>query len=229
MPEHRSAPWYVILQLTPDATPDEIKRAYRRLMNQYHPDRVVGLGEDLVALAEHKAKQLNSAYAEALRALKQQENVVHKDAPAAAPVREDFGSGWRERPAAAMEPEVRYTTVLGDWLHNAEVILRPLSAMVIYGVIVLAGGYLLKFLYESGYMSVGSLMDRFAQDRLVVAERVGGEGRGEARRVREGDSARQGVEEWERWTLSGLDRTERERLRRLYQVAVGGDVRAQDQ
>jgi curved DNA-binding protein CbpA len=29
---------YVVLGLRPEATPDEIKRAYRRLARRYHPD-----------------------------------------------------------------------------------------------------------------------------------------------------------------------------------------------
>ena len=47
-----------------DAGNEEIKHAYRRLMKQYHPDRLVasGLPEEMLKLAQEKAKQINVAY-----------------------------------------------------------------------------------------------------------------------------------------------------------------------
>lgn len=40
----------------------EIRKNYLKLIAQYHPDKVFGLGEELVVLAEKKTKQLNIAY-----------------------------------------------------------------------------------------------------------------------------------------------------------------------
>lgn len=40
----------------------EIKRAYKQLMLQYHPDRVAGLSPDEQKRAEKKAQQINQAY-----------------------------------------------------------------------------------------------------------------------------------------------------------------------
>ncbi|CTP90549.1 J domain-containing protein [Xanthomonas graminis] len=45
-----------------DATDAEIELAYRRLISQYHPDKVVGGSPELRARAEKKASQLNTAY-----------------------------------------------------------------------------------------------------------------------------------------------------------------------
>ncbi|MCX6248184.1 MAG: TerB family tellurite resistance protein [Bacteroidetes bacterium] len=55
---------YDILELTPDATNDELKKAYRRLAVQYHPDKVAHLGEDVKKAATEKFQNLNAAYEE---------------------------------------------------------------------------------------------------------------------------------------------------------------------
>lgn len=49
--------YYKILELSQDASPDEIKKAYRKLALKYHPDKTKG---DKVA--EEKFKQINQAY-----------------------------------------------------------------------------------------------------------------------------------------------------------------------
>lgn len=41
---------------------DEVKRAYRELIKQYHPDKVSGLGIEIKKLAEAKTKEINTAY-----------------------------------------------------------------------------------------------------------------------------------------------------------------------
>ena len=66
--ESESEPWHVVLQVPPDATPAAVQLAYRKLMRQYHPDRVATLGVELQELAERKAKQINAAYEEAKKA-----------------------------------------------------------------------------------------------------------------------------------------------------------------
>ena len=45
-----------------DASPAQIKEAFRKEIVKYHPDRVAGLGIELRELAERKAKELNQAY-----------------------------------------------------------------------------------------------------------------------------------------------------------------------
>lgn len=59
--------WHLILDVAPDATTDEIRRSYKTLMSQYHPDKVAALGDDLKALAERKTKEINSAYQRAMQ------------------------------------------------------------------------------------------------------------------------------------------------------------------
>ncbi|MEA3499677.1 MAG: TerB family tellurite resistance protein [Candidatus Marinimicrobia bacterium] len=53
---------YKILEISPDATVDEIKNAYKKMANKYHPDKVSHLGEDMVKMAEEKFKAINNAY-----------------------------------------------------------------------------------------------------------------------------------------------------------------------
>lgn len=55
---------YDILEITPDASDDEVKKAYRRLAIQYHPDKVAHLGEDIKKTATEKFQNLNAAYEE---------------------------------------------------------------------------------------------------------------------------------------------------------------------
>ncbi|WP_029010925.1 molecular chaperone DnaJ [Azospirillum halopraeferens] len=49
--------YYELLGVARTASPDEIKKAYRKLAMQYHPDRNPGDAE-----AEHKFKEINEAY-----------------------------------------------------------------------------------------------------------------------------------------------------------------------
>ena len=40
----------------------EIDQAYRRLISQYHPDRLTGAAPELQRQAEAKAREINAAY-----------------------------------------------------------------------------------------------------------------------------------------------------------------------
>lgn len=53
---------YHILEVEPHSSQDEIKRAYRKMANKYHPDKVQHLGDDFQKLAEEKFKAINDAY-----------------------------------------------------------------------------------------------------------------------------------------------------------------------
>lgn len=52
---------YKVLGISPDATDQEVKAAYRKLALQHHPDRVATLGEDVKKAAEKKFKEINDA------------------------------------------------------------------------------------------------------------------------------------------------------------------------
>ena len=53
---------YRVFALTADASDAEVEQAYRRLISQYHPDRLAGAAPELRQQAEAKARELNAAY-----------------------------------------------------------------------------------------------------------------------------------------------------------------------
>jgi DnaJ like chaperone protein len=60
----RLAAAYQTLGMQPTNSDEEIKRAYRRLMKENHPDRLVsrGLPEAMLKIAQEKTQQINIAY-----------------------------------------------------------------------------------------------------------------------------------------------------------------------
>ena len=52
---------YKVLEISPDATDQEVRAAYRRLALKHHPDRVATLGEDVRKAAEEKFQEINNA------------------------------------------------------------------------------------------------------------------------------------------------------------------------
>ncbi len=55
---------YKILDIEESATDAEVKKAYRRLINQHHPDKLAakGLPPEMMKLAEEKSHEIRSAY-----------------------------------------------------------------------------------------------------------------------------------------------------------------------
>lgn len=52
---------YQVLGLSPDATDDEVRRAYKKMALENHPDRVATLGDDIKAAAEKKFQKIGEA------------------------------------------------------------------------------------------------------------------------------------------------------------------------
>lgn len=58
--------WSTVLGLSPSATMEEVKEAYKALIKQNHPDRVHGMSAAFKNLAESETKRINAAYRQAL-------------------------------------------------------------------------------------------------------------------------------------------------------------------
>ena len=94
--------YYSLLAIPADASADDIKRAFRREIARYHPDKVHHLGAEFQALAAERAAELTEAYRvlmdEGLREAYDRERRGNGPAPAAA------------APAAPPEPAARART-----------------------------------------------------------------------------------------------------------------------
>ena len=53
---------YTILGISPSATDDEVRKAYRKMAVENHPDKVAYLGEDVQRAAKEKFQKINEAY-----------------------------------------------------------------------------------------------------------------------------------------------------------------------
>jgi DnaJ like chaperone protein len=53
---------YKILEIDKSVSDDEVKKAYRRMANKYHPDKVAYLGDDVKKAAGEKFRKVKDAY-----------------------------------------------------------------------------------------------------------------------------------------------------------------------
>jgi DnaJ-domain-containing protein 1 len=53
---------YKVLEVDPKASDADIEAAYRRLIAQYHPDKVDGAAQEIRELAAKRASAINAAY-----------------------------------------------------------------------------------------------------------------------------------------------------------------------
>lgn len=58
---------YKVLGVAENASPEEIRQAYLKLANKYHPDKVAHLGDEFKVLAHERFKEIRAAYARLTR------------------------------------------------------------------------------------------------------------------------------------------------------------------
>ena len=66
-PEFSRRDPYEVLGVPRGAPQDEIRRAYRKLVVKYHPDKVNHLGDEFRILAEKRFKEIQGAYQELMK------------------------------------------------------------------------------------------------------------------------------------------------------------------
>ena len=54
--------YYKILEVEKEASIDEVKKSYRKLVMKYHPDKLQGVSDDIVKLANEKFLAIQEAY-----------------------------------------------------------------------------------------------------------------------------------------------------------------------
>ena len=59
--------YYKILEVDEGANLDDIKKSYRKLVMKYHPDKLQGVSEDIIKLANEKFLSIQEAYEKVLK------------------------------------------------------------------------------------------------------------------------------------------------------------------
>ena len=59
--------WFKILEIDKNASKAEIKKAHRKMVSKYHPDKLQGVSNDIIKLAEEKFLLVQQAYENIMR------------------------------------------------------------------------------------------------------------------------------------------------------------------
>ena len=65
-----SEKWYTILGISKYATDTEVKKAYRKMAVKYHPDKLIGVSDDIKKLAEEKFLVVKESYEQIMKGRK---------------------------------------------------------------------------------------------------------------------------------------------------------------
>jgi len=131
--------YFEILELSPDASMDELNQAYRDLVNIWHPDRFAH-NPRLKKKAEEKLKELNQAY-EALKPVLSSESGLGKNAQAGSHGRTQEKPGAEQGPREAGNQagaridteavvEAGTATVLGLWSYLSTRLRRLVAEQI---------------------------------------------------------------------------------------------------
>ena len=104
---------YSVLGVDPNASDEEIKKAYRELARKYHPDNYQN--NPLADLAEEKMKEINEAYNAITR--------MRSGGVGSAQAGQQYQGGYQQTAGSGLYAQVRQCINLGD-LAQAEQLLR---------------------------------------------------------------------------------------------------------
>ncbi|WP_293766118.1 DnaJ domain-containing protein [uncultured Aquitalea sp.] len=68
VPASARRPWFEVLGVAETVSEEELKKAYRALISQYHPDKVAGMGEEVRQVCQEKSAEITVAYDEGMKA-----------------------------------------------------------------------------------------------------------------------------------------------------------------
>jgi len=54
--------FYQLLEISETSTEEQIKKAHRKMVMKYHPDRLEGVSDDIIKLAQEKFLLVQEAY-----------------------------------------------------------------------------------------------------------------------------------------------------------------------
>ena len=158
---------YKVLGVSPDASDDEIKQAYRALARKYHPDKY--RDSDLADLASEKMKEVNAAY-EQIKTMRASGTRRQKGGAGAGQY--NYASGSSSNPTYA---EVRRYINSGN-IGEAERILNGIATgdrnaewNFLYGCVQIRRG---RYVDAQRYFDIACSMDPYNQEYRTAQEQL---------------------------------------------------------
>lgn len=113
---------YQVLSISPSATDDEVKKAYRELARKYHPDNYHD--NPLADLAQEKMKEINEAYEEIQ---KQRKNAASSASYGRSPYGNAYNSSYGSGSSSPQLQRIR-SAISGGNLQLAEQLLSQIGS-----------------------------------------------------------------------------------------------------
>jgi hypothetical protein len=163
--EEATSTHYEVLGVAPDASHDEVKRAYTDLALRYHPDRNTFTDDESRELAEYRMREINDAWA----VLRNPATRAAYDAALRGERRPRLG----ERPAAPAKPTAAEQAPFPNATGDAADAAPPLRlGPVIFGVVLIACLLLVAFVAGVPRSSSENEMRVETRERFAVGSCV---------------------------------------------------------